>query len=76
MKAIQINGYSKEIRTMLVDIPMPRISDSEVLIRVKAAAANPVDLLTMAGDISLEQADAALRLVAEGQLNGKVIIQL
>ena len=61
---------------MLGDIPMPRISDSEVLIRVKAAAANPVDLLTMAGDISLEQADAALRLVAEGQLNGKVIIQL
>ena len=76
LKAIQINGYSKEIRTMLGDIPMPRISDSEVLIRVKAAAANPVDLLIMAGDISLEQADAAVRLVAEGQLNGKVIIQL
>lgn len=76
MKAIQINGYPKEIRTMLGDIPMPQVSDSEVLIRVKAAAANPVDLLTMAGDISLEQADAALRLVAEGQLNGKVIIQL
>ena len=76
MKAIQINGYSKEIRTMLGDILMPQISDSEVLIRVKVAAANPVDLLTMAGDISLEQADAALRLVAEGQLNGKVIIRL
>lgn len=76
MKAIQINGYSKEIRTMLGDIPMPQISDSEVLIRVKAAAANSVDLLTMAGDISLEQADAALRLVTEGQLNGKVVIQL
>ena len=43
MKAIQINEYSKQINTVLRDIPLPKISDSEVLIRVKAAAVNPLD---------------------------------
>ena len=32
MKAVQINGYSKNINTVLRDIPQPKISDSEVLI--------------------------------------------
>ena len=40
MKAIQIKNYSKEINTALSDIPKPQISDSEVLIQVKAAAVN------------------------------------
>lgn len=55
MKAVQIKGYSKDIETILTDIPKPDISDSEVLIRVKAAAVNPVDLLILTGSVKLIQ---------------------
>lgn len=50
MKAVQIKSYAKEINTTLNDIPRPQISDSEVRIQVKTAAANPVDLLIMMGE--------------------------
>lgn len=43
MKAVQIKSYAKEINTILSDIPKPQISDFEVLIQVKAAAANSVE---------------------------------
>lgn len=55
MKAVQINSYSKNINTILNDIPKPEISDSEVLIRVKAAAVNPVELLILTGSVKLIQ---------------------
>lgn len=55
MKAVQIEHYAKTIRTVLRDIPTPQISDSEVLIRVKAAAVNPVDLLILTGSVRLIQ---------------------
>ena len=48
MRAVQIDGYSKQIKTVLREIPQPSISDSEVLIRVKAAAVNPLELLIQA----------------------------
>ena len=41
MKAVQINGYSKRIHMLLRDIPRPQISDSEVLIEVKAGGQSP-----------------------------------
>lgn len=41
MKAVQIKKYSKEISTILSDIPKPQISDSEVLVQVKAAQSTP-----------------------------------
>ncbi len=47
MKAVQIKSYSKAI---LSDIPKPQISDSKVLIQVKAAAANPAGLLIVMGE--------------------------
>ena len=47
MKAVQVNEYSKNINTVVRDIPEPQISDSEVLIQVKAAAVNGVELLIM-----------------------------
>lgn len=55
MKAVQISSYSKDINTILNDIPKPEISDSEVLIRVKAAAVNPVELLILTGSVKLIQ---------------------
>lgn len=55
MKAVQIHGYSKHIQTELRDIPQPSISDSEVLVQVKAAAVNPLELLIMTGRVKLLQ---------------------
>lgn len=55
MKAVQIQHYAKTIHTVLRDIPIPTISDSEVLVRVQAAAVNPVDLLILTGSIKLMQ---------------------
>lgn len=55
MKAVQIKNYSKKINTVLCDIPVPVISDSEVLIKVKAAAVNPLELLILKGNIKLIQ---------------------
>ena len=55
MKAIQINGYDKQIHTHLQEVPIPKISPSQVLIRVKAAAVNPVDLLVLTGSLKLLQ---------------------
>lgn len=53
MKAVQIRNYSKEIKTTLCEVPQPDISDSQVLIRVKAAAVNPLELLILTGSIKL-----------------------
>ncbi len=55
MKAVQIQHYAKNIKTILREIPVPEVSDSEVLIRVKAAAVNPVDLLILTGSVRLIQ---------------------
>ena len=55
MKAVQINSYSKRIQTELRDIPQPKISDTEVLIQVKAAAVNPLELLILTGSVKLIQ---------------------
>lgn len=55
MKAVQIKRYSREIRTNLCDVPIPEIGDSEVLVKVKASAVNPVDILILTGSIKLTQ---------------------
>ena len=59
MKAVQTKNYSKNIDTLLCEIAQPKLSDSEVLIRVKAAAVNPVELLILTGSINLIQDYAA-----------------
>lgn len=71
MKAIQIKNYSKNINVTLNDIPKPEISDSEVLIKVKAAAVNPVDLLILTGSIKLIQ-DYPMPLTLGNECSGIV----
>lgn len=71
MKAIQINGYSKTIHTVLRDIPQPQISDSEVLIQVKAAAVNPLEMLILTGSVKLIQ-DYAMPLTLGNECSGIV----
>lgn len=71
MKAVQIKNYSKEINTILSDIPKPQISDSEVLIQVKAAAVNPVELLILTGSVKLIQ-DYPMPLTLGNECSGIV----
>lgn len=71
MKAVQIKKYAKDINTILNDIPKPQISDSEVLIQVKAAAVNPVELLILTGSVKLIQ-DYAMPLTLGNECSGIV----
>lgn len=71
MKAVQINRYSKQINTVLRDIPLPQISDSEVLIQVKAAAVNPLEMLILTGSVKLIQ-DYPMPLTLGNECSGIV----
>lgn len=71
MKAVQIKNYSKNIDTTLTDIPKPQISDSEVLIQVKAAAVNPLELLILTGSVKLLQ-DYTMPLTLGNECSGIV----
>lgn len=55
MKAAQIKKYSKKINVTICDIPIPTIKENEVLIKVKAAAVNPLDILNITGSVKLIQ---------------------
>lgn len=71
MKAVQINGYSKQIHTILRDVPQPQISDSEVLIQVKAAAVNPLEMLILTGSVKMIQ-DYPMPLTLGNECSGIV----
>lgn len=55
MKAAQIYRYSKGIHVSINDIPVPEVKNDEVLIKVKAAAVNPLDILQITGSVKLIQ---------------------
>lgn len=56
---------------VLCEIAQPEPSDSEVLIRVKAAAVNPVELLILTGSIKLIQ-DYAMPLTLGNECSGVI----
>lgn len=49
MKAFTVNEPGDTSRLQLTELPVPAITDDEVLIRVKAISINPVDVKTRAG---------------------------
>jgi len=55
VKAAQITKYSKRITAKVNDIPIPEISDNEVLVKVKVAAVNPLEMLIITGSVKLIQ---------------------
>lgn len=55
MKAAQIKKYSKKISVSVNDVPVPEPSDNEILIKVKAAAVNPLEILLATGSVRLIQ---------------------
>ena len=71
MKAVQIDRYSRKIETVLRELPRPKIADTEVLIRVKAAAVNPLELLILTGGVRLIQ-DYPMPLTLGNECSGVV----
>lgn len=71
MKAVQITKYSKKITAEVNDIPIPEIGDNEVLVKVKVAAVNHLEMLIMTGSVKLIQ-DYEFPLTLGNELTGVV----
>ena len=71
MKAVQIDRYAREIHTVLREIPTPDPGPEEVLIRVRAAAVNPLELLILTGSVRLIQ-DYPMPLTLGNECSGVV----
>lgn len=55
MKAAQLDRYSREGRLTVREVAVPEPAADEVLIKVRAAAVNPLELLIVRGSIRLIQ---------------------
>jgi NADPH:quinone reductase-like Zn-dependent oxidoreductase len=71
MKVAQITKYSKDIHLAINEVAMPEIKDNEVLVKVKAAGVNPVDILIANGSIRLVQ-DYKFPLTLGNELSGVI----
>lgn len=71
MKAAQIKKYSKKIEVKVNDIPIPEIGENEVLVKVKVAAVNPLELLIITGSVKLIQ-DYEFPLTLGNELTGVI----
>ncbi|WP_172195891.1 NADP-dependent oxidoreductase [Saccharibacillus qingshengii] len=69
MKAAQITKYAKKFTVAVNEIPVPEINDREVLVKVKAAAVNPLELLIATGSVKLIQ-DYKFPLTLGNELTG------
>ncbi|MBO3287088.1 NADP-dependent oxidoreductase [Paenibacillus sp. FSL M8-0228] len=71
MRAAQIQKYSKKIQVELNDVDMPQINNHEVLVKVKAAGVNPLDILNLNGSVRMI-ADYKLPLTLGNELSGVI----
>ncbi|MFV0241029.1 MAG: NADP-dependent oxidoreductase [Lacrimispora sphenoides] len=71
MKAAQITKYTKSITAEVNNIPVPEIGDDEVLVKVKVAAVNPLEMLVITGSVKLIQ-DYKFPLTLGNELTGVV----
>jgi len=71
MKAAQITKYSKKITAKVNDIPIPQISNNEVLVKVKVAAVNHLEMLIITGSVKLIQ-DYKFPLTLGNELTGVI----
>ena len=71
MKAAQITKYTKSITAEVNDIPVPEIGDDEVLVKVKVAAVNPLEMLVITGSVKLIQ-DYEFPLTLGNELTGVI----
>ena len=54
MRAAQITSYNKNnIHLKISEVPLPRLGDKDVLIRIKAAGVNPLDNMISRGQVRI-----------------------
>ena len=71
MKAVQIDRYARAANASVRDVPMPETGEDQVLIKVKAAAVNPLEQLIMTGSVRLIQ-DYPMPLTLGNECSGVV----
>ena len=71
MNAVQIKKYQKKIETDVVEIPIPQIGDQEVLVKLKVAAVNHLEILNITGSVQLIQ-DYDMPLTIGNELTGVI----
>lgn len=71
MKAAQIKKYSKEIKVSVNEVPIPEPNDNEALLKVMAAAVNPLEILQLTGSVRLIQ-DYKMPLTLGNECSGIV----
>ena len=71
MKAVQIEKYTKDLQTKMKEIPVPTITDDQVLVKVKVAAVNPLEILNITGAVKLIQ-DYPMPLTLGNELTGVI----
>ena len=71
MKAAQIDRYGKIEDVVVRNVPRPRPAEGQVLVKVAAAAVNPLDLLNLTGAVKLVQ-DYPMPLTLGNELAGTV----
>lgn len=71
MKAAQIKKYSKEIKVSVNEVSIPEPNDNEVLLKVMAAAVNPLEILQLTGSVRLIQ-DYKMPLTLGNECSGIV----
>lgn len=72
MKAAQIEKYSERLNIRVHEVAVPVPGDHEILIQVKAAAVNPVDILIAMGRVRLIQ-DYKMPLTLGNECSGIVV---
>ncbi|WP_407887645.1 NADP-dependent oxidoreductase [Levilactobacillus sp. N40-8-2] len=71
MQAAQLHKYDKDFQLEVNDIPMPTPTADEVLVQVKFAAVNPLEMLIGTGSVKLIQ-DYKLPTTMGNELSGVV----
>lgn len=71
MKAAQMQKYSKEIQVEVNNVEIPEIDNNEVLVKVKAAGVNPLDILILNGSVRMV-ADYKFPLTLGNELSGVI----
>lgn len=71
MKAAQIKKYSKDINVSVNEVFIPELKENEVLVKVMAAAVNPLEILQLTGSVRLIQ-DYKMPLTLGNECSGIV----
>ncbi|MCX2454637.1 NADP-dependent oxidoreductase [Lacticaseibacillus nasuensis] len=71
MKAAQIQKYTQALDVQINEIPKPEPTANEVLIQVKYAAVNPLDLMNIDGSVKLIQS-YSMPLTLGNEVSGEV----